>query len=143
MRFQGPSPGRPAFSVDDLRVKPNILKPPPGKKKAATRRLRPVANSSPLCVAQDGVFAGLGHAEFDDPLGRDLDGRAGGRIAAHARLAVHQDKLAQAGNGEAVLGVLVGHRHQSLERQARLLLRDSDRFGHAGHDLRLRQRFCH
>src|SRR4051812_40879408 len=56
----------------------------------------------------DGFLRGLGHAELHHLLGGDLDRFAGGGIAAHARLAVHQDQLAEAGKGEAVLGMLVG-----------------------------------
>src|SRR5947207_14089878 len=64
-----------------------------------------------LLRAEDGVFAGLGHAEFDDLLGGDLDGLAlvGSELHGHfTGRAINQHELAETGKGEAVLGVLVG-----------------------------------
>src|SRR5947207_7736850 len=56
-----------------------------------------------LLRAEDRVFGGLGDAEFDDLLGRDLDLLAGGGVTAEAGLAVHQHQLPDARDGEAVL----------------------------------------
>ena len=60
-----------------------------------------------LLGAEDRVLGRLGHAEFHDALGFDLDGRAGGRIAAGAGFAIHQNQFAQAGQGESIFGMLV------------------------------------
>src|SRR6478672_6892285 len=46
--------------------------------------------------AEDGVLGGLGDAELDDLLGRDLDLLAGGRVPARPGLAVDQHQLADA-----------------------------------------------
>ena len=61
-----------------------------------------------LLGAEDGVLGGLGDAELDDALGRDLNLFPGGRIAADAGGTIHQDELAEPGQGESILGVLVG-----------------------------------
>ena len=65
--------------------------------------------------AEDRVLGGLGHAELHDLLGGDLDLGARGRIAADAGLAVHQNQLANAREGEGVLGVLVSDAQQSVD----------------------------
>ena len=54
-------------------------------------------------VAQDRVLGGLGDAELDHALGRDLDRGPGGGIAAHPRFAVDQNELADARQHEGVL----------------------------------------
>src|SRR5262249_51206588 len=55
------------------------------------------------------------------------------RVAAHARLGVAQDDLAQAGDGELVLGFLVGQPDESIENGSGLLLGDVGAQGLAGH----------
>ena len=60
-----------------------------------------------LLRAEDRVFGGFGHAELHHALGGDLDGLAGGGVAAHASLAIDQNQLAQPGQRKAVLGVLI------------------------------------
>src|SRR5262245_63403416 len=64
----------------------------------------------------------LGDAELQHGLGRNLDGLAGLRVAAHARLALHHHQLAHAGEHEAVLGLLGRERRAFLEGIATLLL---------------------
>src|SRR6185369_8995455 len=63
--------------------------------------------STVLLGAEDGVLGGFGDAELHHALGRNLDRCAGGRVAANAGGAVHQDQLAQARQRESVLGLLV------------------------------------
>ena len=58
--------------------------------------------------AENRVLGRLGDAELHDFLGLDLDCLASRRITSDARLAIDQDELAEAGDGERVLGVLVG-----------------------------------
>ena len=90
-----------------------------GQKKGTLRIQSALMMKKELLGAQDGVFGGLGDAEFHDALGGDLDGFAGGRIAAHARFAVDQDELAQTRQGEGVLGVLVSQIRNELENLGR------------------------
>ena len=71
--------------------------------------------------AEDRVLRGFGDAEFHDALGLDLDGFAGLGIAAHAGGAVFEDELADAGQRESVLRVLVGERGEMVEDFAGLL----------------------
>ena len=66
-------------------------------------------------AAEDGVFRGFGDAEFDDFLGLDLDGFAGLGVAADAGGAGFQDELADAGQGEGVLRMLVGEAGDEVE----------------------------
>ena len=77
-----------------------------------------------LLGAEDRVLRGLGHAELHDLLGLDLDDFAGGRVATLASLAVHEDELAEAGEREGVLRVLVGEGGDDLEDRDGLLLAD-------------------
>ena len=74
--------------------------PSPHQRKRHPERVRvPVGKELSLLGAEDGVLGGLGDAELHDALGRDLDLFAGGRVAADAGLAVHQDELAEARAG--------------------------------------------
>src|ERR1051326_2360349 len=57
--------------------------------------------------AEDRVLRGFRDAELHDLLGRDLDRLARRRVAADARLAVHEHEFAEAGDGEALLRFLV------------------------------------
>jgi hypothetical protein len=81
-----------------------------------------VSRRSGLLGAEDRVLRGLGHAELHDLLGLDLDRLAGGRVATLAGLAVDEDELAEAGEREGVLRVLVGERGDDLEDSSGLLL---------------------
>src|SRR5688500_673920 len=75
-----------------------------------------------LLGPQDRVLGGLGDAELDDLLRRNLDLLPGRGVAADARLAVHQHQLADARNREAVLGLLVSEAGQRFEEAVGLLL---------------------
>ena len=115
-----------------------------GQKKRALWETQSAHESeNELLLAEDGVLRGLGHAELHNLLSRDLDGRASGGVATLTRLAVHENELAQAGQCEAVLGVLVRECRDALERGNRLLLGDSDSVGDRGCDLGLSQCFGH
>src|SRR5712691_9038045 len=83
-------------------------------KKSAVRLL------AALCERR--VLRLLGDAEFEHALRRDLDRLAGRRIAAETGLAVHDDQLADAWEGEAVTGFLVRQACELLEHGAHLLL---------------------
>src|SRR5262249_12437181 len=90
-----------------------------------------------LLGAEDGVLRGFGDAEFHDALGRDLDLFAGGGIAADAGLAIDEHEFAEARQGEAVLGVLVGKLGDLLEDLSGLFLGDIALFGDSCRDLGL------
>ena len=91
---------------------------------------------------QDRILGLLGHAELCHALDRDLDGLARRRVASHSRLAIDQHQLAQAGQGEGVLGVLVGERSDELQNICGGLLGDTGLVGDLGSDLGLARRFC-
>src|SRR5439155_23647067 len=59
-----------------------------------------------LLLAKHRVLQALGEAELAHALRGNLDGLARLGIATHARLAVRDDQLAEAGQDEAVLGFL-------------------------------------
>ena len=88
-----------------------------------------------LLGAQDGVFGGFGDAELDHFLGRNLDGGAGGGVASHARFAVDQDELAQAGEREGVLGVFVRQLRDHFQDLHGLFFCEFSRFSNGGGDL--------
>ena len=96
---------------------------------------------SPLLLhAEDRVLRLLRDAELHDALGGNLDLFAGGRIAAHARLAVDQDELTDTRDREAVLRFLVGERRQVIEELRRDPLRRAGGLRQVIGDLRFRQR---
>jgi hypothetical protein len=97
------------------------------KKKKALRQVEAPGGKRKLFRAEDGVFRGLGDAEFHDALGLDLDGFAGLRVATHAGGAVLEDELADAGQREGVLRVLVGERGEMFRISAACFL-ESDAF---------------
>ena len=96
-----------------------------------------------LLGAEDRVLGGLSHAELHDLLSLDLDGFAGGRVATEASLAVDEDELAEAGEREGVLRVLVGEGGDDLEDRGGLLLADLSFFGDGTGDLGLGEGFGH
>jgi len=96
-----------------------------------------------LLGSEDRILRRLGDAELDDALGGDLDGFAGLGIAADACGAIFQHELADTGQGEGVLGVLVGKRGQMIQDFGRLLFRDFSFFGDGGDQLRFREGFGH
>ena len=60
-----------------------------------------------LLRAEDRVLGGFGDLELHDALGRNLDLFAGGGIASEAGGAVFQFELAEPGQRESVLRILV------------------------------------
>src|SRR5258708_21873392 len=76
-----------------------------------------------LLRAEDCVFGSLGETELEHALRRDLDDRAGGRVAAFASLAVRQHELSEAWQGEPVLRLAVCGGGESIEELGDLLLR--------------------
>ena len=111
--------------------------PSRGRVKGLVREGRISGNPEPgspnppglLLGAEDRVLGGLGDAELHDALGGDLDRLAGGRVAAHARLAVHEHELAEARQREGVLRLLVGERRELLEELRGDLLRRAGLLG--------------
>ena len=77
-----------------------------------------------LIRAQDGVLGSFGHAELHDALGFDLDRFARCRVASDARFAIDQNQLAETGQGESVLGVLVGYLRDEFKNLRRRFLGD-------------------
>lgn len=57
-------------------------------------------------------------------------------IAAHASFTIDQDQLAQTGQGEGILGLLVRQRGDGFEGERRLFFSDADRLGNRGGNLR-------
>jgi len=72
-------------------------------------------NRLKLLGTEDRVLRGLGDAELHHTLGLDLDGFAGLGVAAHAGGAVLQHQLADAGQSESILRVLVGEFRDAVE----------------------------
>jgi hypothetical protein len=116
----------------------SILRWPPGAGGA------PKINSrGRLLRVQDGVFASLGDAEFYHALGRNLDGFAGSRVAAHARGTIDEDELAQAWERKGILRVPVGELRNLFENLDRLFLRKAGLLGDGSCDLRFGECFSH
>jgi len=88
-----------------------------------------------LLGAEDGILGRFGDLELHDALGGDLDGGAGGRIAANAGSAVFKLQLAEAGQREGVLRVLVRQAREVFEVLDGLLLGDANLFSERGGDL--------
>ena len=65
--------------------------------------------------------AGLGHAELDDALGRDLDLRAGGRIATETGFAINQHEFAGMPGRVKVFFAFLREGRDDLEDFRRLL----------------------
>src|ERR1019366_123493 len=106
-----------------------------GNKKGAPKKSERPERSWKLLRAENRVLGGFRDLELDDALGRDLDGGAGGGIAANAGGAVFELQLAEAGQGESVLCVLVRESREVLEVLNGLLLGDADFFSQRGSDL--------
>ncbi len=94
-------------------------------------------------AAENRFLRGLGHAEFDDFLGWDLDFRARCRVAAHTSLAVNQDQFTNPREGKCVLGILISEFSERLENRDRLLLGDLRLLSKGGSDLGFREGFSH
>lgn len=91
------------------------------KKKALRINRSALVKQKKLSRAEDGVLGRFGHAELDHLAGRNLDGLAGGGIAAGAGLAVLQDQFPNAGQRKGVFSVLVSQGGEVLENfRARL-----------------------
>jgi len=88
-----------------------------------------------LLGAEDRVLRGLGDAEFHDAFGGNLDGFAGLGVAAEAGGAIAQHQLADAGQCEGVLRVLVGEFGNVIENFHRLLFGESRFFSNRGGEL--------
>ena len=87
--------------------------------------------------AQNCVFGRLGDKKLQNSLRGNLDTFSGGRIASLASLPICEHQLAQSGNGECVLGILVRQGHKSFQCLRRLLLADSRCFRQRCYDFRL------
>src|SRR5687768_4698619 len=90
---------------------------PLGDERSATPPRRPL-----LLLGQDGVLQLLGNACLDDGLCRDLDGFAGRRVSAHARLPFLHDELDHARKDELTraLELLLSKLGQGVKEFARL-----------------------
>src|SRR5271169_2417053 len=91
-----------------------------------------------LFWAEDRVFGGFRDAELHDALRRDLDRFTGRGVAAHASLPVHEHQLAEAGQRERVLRLLVSESGELLEVLRRSLLSETRLLREALRDLRFR-----
>jgi glutathione S-transferase len=96
-----------------------------------------------LLRAQNGVLRGFGDAEFHDAFGCDLDGFAGLWVAAHTGGPVAEHELADAGQREGILRVLVGKRGEVIKNFRRLLLGECSFLSNCGDELGFRECFCH
>src|SRR5437867_447168 len=96
-----------------------------------------------LALAQNGVFRGLGHAELDDPLRRNLDRFAGLRIPSHAGLSVREHQLAESRNHEGILGLLVREHSQIFQELSRAFLGNAGLARNMVGNLGFRHRFSH
>ena len=76
-----------------------------------------------LLPAEDRVLRGLRDAELHHALGRNLNRRAGSRVAAEPGFAIHEHDLAEAGNRKGILCFLVRQLDQLIDEQTRRLLR--------------------
>src|SRR5215208_3711020 len=86
---------------------------------------KPVSSSSLLLLgAEDGILGGLGDAELDHLLGRNLNGLAGRGVSPFTRLAVDQHELSDARDGEGALRLPVGQFRLGFHERRRLLLAD-------------------
>src|SRR5260370_29007264 len=97
-------------------------------------------------LREGGVLEGLGGAQAHHGLGLDLDGLAGLRVAAHARLAVGFHRAADIGDDEFSRSALaLSYRQfEELFKKHRFgLLRRAALFSNVRHDLRLAHRLCH
>src|SRR5262249_37026996 len=90
-----------------------------------------------LLLAEDGVFGSLGHAELHHALGWDLDRFAGLRIAAHASLAICQDKFSDAWHDEDILRFPIGQSGKVVQSLDARLLGEPSLLGHVIGNLRL------
>ena len=77
------------------------------QQKRHSENIRVPGEKRDLLRAEDGVLGGFGDAELHDALGRDLDSFPGSGIAADAGGAIHQHQLAETGQRESVLSILV------------------------------------
>src|SRR5262245_23231008 len=101
--------------------------------------------SALLLPAEDRVLEVLARTNPHDPLRRDLDRLAGLRVAAHARLPVRQDHLADSRNDERAtpLGLLDRQSLDLLHDGSDLLLRQAGLAGQVTHRCRLRHDLRH
>src|SRR5262249_48712600 len=89
-------------------------------------------------LLQNSVLEGLGRAQTNNGLRLDLDGFAGLRIAAHARLAVRLHHASDSGTNElacGTLGFFHGELVQLFEEERRLLLWTAELLGEVCNDL--------
>src|SRR5581483_6311166 len=103
-------------------------------------RLRRESRTRRGKLLQDRVLERLRCAQPDHRLGLDLDGLAGLRIAAHARLAVRLHRAADVRNHEfarATLAFLFPQLEKLLKKERGGLLRCATLFGESCHDLAL------
>lgn len=105
------------------------------KKKAPGASQGALENESELLGFEDRVFGGFRDLEFDDPLGRNLNLFAGGRIAPRAGGAILEFQLAEARQGERVFRVLVSQIGEFIQILDGLFFGDADLFGKQGSDL--------
>src|SRR5215831_13186014 len=102
--------------------------------RAFTRSLSEVSRG----LLEGQLLHGLRDAELEHGLGRNLDGLAGLRIAAHTRLALHDHELADAGEHEAVARLLRSEGGELFEDRRAGLLLEVELVREVTRDLRLR-----
>src|SRR6266446_1922943 len=94
-------------------------------------------------LREGGVLEGLGSAQAHHGLGLDLDGLAGLRVAAHARLAVGFHRTADIGDDEfsrSALALSYRQLEELLKKHRCGLLRGAALFSNVRYDLRLAHR---
>src|SRR5579883_346325 len=96
--------------------------------------------------SENGVFGGLGDAEFHNSLSGNFDGLPLVGPELHGLFAsgsIDQHELAETGNREGVLGLLVSKIGNRVESLGRLLFGDTSLLGNCRGDLRFGHCFCH
>jgi len=98
-----------------------------------------------LLGGSDDVLGSLGYAELDNGLGLDLDGRAGLRVAADARLALCLYEAADAGDNKhaVLLGFLDGGLSQQVQEGSGLLVGQFHLLGQMPCECGLCESCCH
>src|SRR2546426_2149985 len=94
-------------------------------------------------LREGGVLEGLGSAQAHHGLGLDLDGLAGLRVAAHARLAVGFHRAADIGDDEfsrSALALSYRQLEELFKKHRCSLLRGAALFSNVRYDLRLAHR---
>src|SRR5271157_4562056 len=113
--------------------------------KAGTPASLCFSGAGKLLLGCDRVLRGLGHAELNHGLGRNLDCFAGLRIAAHARLAVRLHQTAHTRQYEyaGLLGLFDCNLRERLNESRGLLVSEFQLLCHVADELGFGHACCH